>query len=75
MPEVATFEEFGTPAGRVWGLIAGFNTLPDYHASIAQSVLSKGGVERELTMTDEAGGGIVVERLVFFDDENREFSY
>lgn len=75
MPEVATFEEFDTPADRVWGLIAGFNTLPDYHASIAQSVLSKGGVERELTMTDEAGGGIVVERLVFFDDESREFSY
>ena len=75
MPEVATWEEFDTPADRVWGLIAGFNTLPDYHASIAKSVLSKGGVERELTMTEEAGGGIVVERLVFFDDETRAFSY
>ena len=49
MPEVATSEEFSTPAERVWELIAGFDTLPDYHSSIAKSALSKGGVQRELT--------------------------
>ena len=75
MPDVVTSEEFETPADRVWDLIAGFNTLPDYHAAVEASVLSKGGAERRLTMTDEAGGGTVVERLMSFDDEKRTFSY
>ena len=75
MPDVVTSEEFETPADRVWDLIAGFNTLPDYHAAVEASVLAKGGAERRLTMTDEAGGGTVVERLMSFDDEERSFSY
>ncbi|MCY7303210.1 MAG: SRPBCC family protein [Thermoleophilia bacterium] len=75
MPEVVTSEEFETPADRVWDFIAGFDTLPDYHAAVEASVLSKGGAERRLTMTDEAGGGTVVERLMSFDDERRTFGY
>jgi len=73
--EVKTQCDFNASADKVWNLIAGFNTLPDYHGSITKSELMKGGAERHLTMSDEAGGGIVVERLVRYDDDTREFSY
>jgi hypothetical protein len=75
MVEVKTQCDFNTSANEVWNLIAGFNTLPDYHGSIKKSEPKKGGAERHLTMADEAGGGIVVERLVRYDDEARAFSY
>jgi len=72
---VETSQEFNLPAAAVWNLIAGFNTLPDYHASVPESQLSKGGAVRYLTISEEAGGGTVVERLVNFDDEAMTFSY
>ena len=73
--KVETSHEFELPAAAVWNLIAGFNTLPDYHASVPKSRLSKGGAVRHLTISEDAGGGIVVERLVNFDDEAMTFSY
>ncbi len=73
--EVETSHEFKLPAAAVWDLIAGFNTLPDYHASVPASRLSHGGAVRYLTISEEAGGGTVVERLVNFDDEAMTFSY
>jgi uncharacterized sulfatase len=72
---VETSHEFNLPAAAVWNLIAGFNTLPDYHASVPASRLSHGGAVRYLTISDEAGGGTVVERLVNYDDEAMTFSY
>jgi hypothetical protein len=72
---VETAAVFPLPAERVWKLIAGFNTLPDYHASITSSEVSEGGVVRKIGLTEAAGGGFVVERLVYFNDETREFSY
>ncbi len=72
---VVTSHEFNLPAEKVWDLIAGFNTLPDYHEAVPESRLAKGGVVRYLTISEEAGGGIVVERLVNFDDEAMTFSY
>ena len=75
MVDVKTQCDMNISADKVWNLIAGFNTLPDYHGSIAKSELKKGGAERHLTMSDDAGGGIVVERLVRYDDDAREFSY
>ncbi|MGL5018289.1 MAG: SRPBCC family protein [Luteolibacter sp.] len=63
------------PAERVWKLIAGFDTLPDYHASITTSELLEGGAVRKIGLTEPAGGGHVVERLVYFNDATREFSY
>jgi sugar phosphate isomerase/epimerase len=72
---VATGADLPFPADTVWKLIAGFNTLPDYHASITSSELSEGGVVRKIGLTEEAGGGYVVERLVYFNDVTREFSY
>ncbi|MCU0794987.1 MAG: SRPBCC family protein [Akkermansiaceae bacterium] len=72
---VDTSSELPFPAERVWKLIAGFDSLPDYHASITSSELSEGGVVRKIGLTEAAGGGFVVERLVYFNDESREFSY
>lgn len=72
---VNTSEELPYPAEKVWKLIAGFNSLPDYHGSITTSELLEGGVVRKIGLTEAAGGGHVVERLVYFNDESREFSY
>jgi hypothetical protein len=72
---VNTTADLDFPAEKVWKLIAGFDTLPDYHASITTSELSEGGVVRKIGLTEPAGGGHVVERLVYFNDETREFSY
>lgn len=73
--KVETSHEFELPAAAIWDLIAGFNTLPDYHASVPASRLSKGGAVRHLTISEEAGGGTVVERLVNYDDDAMTFSY
>lgn len=72
---VETSVELPFSAQSVWKIIAGFDTLPDYHASITTSELSEGGVVRKIGLTEPAGGGYVVERLVYFNDETREFSY
>ena len=72
---VKTSQELDFPAADVWDLIAGFNTLPDYHAAVPKSRVSKGGTVRHLTISEDAGGGIVVERLKQFDDEAMTFSY
>jgi hypothetical protein len=72
---VNTSEELPYSAEKVWKLIAGFDTLPDYHASITTSELLEGGTVRKIGLTESAGGGFVVERLVYFNDESREFSY
>ncbi|MCP4313621.1 MAG: SRPBCC family protein [Bacteroidetes bacterium] len=73
--KVETSHDFKLPAAAVWNLIAGFHTLPDYHTSVPESRLSHGGAVRYLTISEEAGGGTVVERLVNYDDEAMTFSY
>lgn len=72
---VETSQKLDLPADKVWKLIAGFNTLPDYHAAITTSELFEGGVMRKIGITEEAGGGFVVERLMYFNQNTREFSY
>ena len=72
---VETSQEFDFPAAAVWNLISGFNTLSDYHAAVPESRLSDDGSTRYLTISEEAGGGTVVERLKQFDDEAMTFSY
>ena len=72
---VRTSQDLNFPASAVWKLIAGFNTLPDYHASVPESRLSTDGSVRYLTISEDAGGGVVVERLKEFNDEEMTFSY
>ncbi|MET8472891.1 SRPBCC family protein [Streptomyces sp. NPDC006422] len=56
----------------VWRLIGGFGSLPDWLPYIPQSELGEGGRVRRLTNQD---GGVIVERLVAFDDAERRYSY
>ncbi|MBK1877464.1 SRPBCC family protein [Pelagicoccus mobilis] len=72
---VQTSHEFQLPASAVWKLISGFNTLPKYHAAVPESHLSEDGSIRYLTISEDAGGGVVVERLMEFDHEDMNFSY
>jgi len=72
---VRTSQDLNYPASAVWKLIAGFNTLPDYHAAVPESRLSTDGSTRYLTISEDAGGGVVVERLKEFNDDEMTFSY
>lgn len=72
---VQTSRALPFPPKDVWKLIAGFNTLPDYHAAVPESRLAEGGAVRYITISEDAGGGIVVERLMAFDEEEKSFSY
>lgn len=57
---------------RVWNLIGGFGSLPDWLPSIPGSTALEGGRVRRLTNAD---GGVVVERLVDFNEAERHYSY
>ena len=60
------------PPDRVWQLIGGFGSLPDWMPYIPKSELSEGGRVRHL---ENPGGDAIVERLVAFDDVARSYSY
>ncbi|MGW4909246.1 SRPBCC family protein [Streptomyces sp. NPDC004270] len=60
------------PADRVWQLIGGFGSLPDWLPYITESRLSEGGRLRTLT---NAEGGVIVERLEAFDEAARGYTY
>ncbi|MFD5377757.1 SRPBCC family protein [Streptomyces griseoincarnatus] len=60
------------PADRVWQLIGGFDSLPDWLPYIPTSTLSEGGRVRSLTNEE---GGVIVERLEAFDNQARSYSY
>ncbi|AYN37805.1 SRPBCC family protein [Streptomyces dangxiongensis] len=69
-----TTASLGIPAApdRVWQLVGGFGSLPDWLPYIPQSRLGEGG--RVRTLTNEEGG-VIVERLEAFDNEARTYSY
>ncbi|WP_405505466.1 SRPBCC family protein [Streptomyces cyaneofuscatus] len=64
--------ELPVPADRVWRLIGGFDSLPDWLPYIPTSDLSEGGRVRTLVNED---GGVIVERLEAFDNAARSYSY
>ncbi len=59
-------------AAEVWQLIGGFDSLPDWLPYIPQSELSEGGRVRRLATPD---GGVIVERLMSFSEQDRSYSY
>ncbi|WP_329126762.1 SRPBCC family protein [Streptomyces sp. NBC_01465] len=59
-------------ADRVWQLIGGFGSLPDWLPYITESLLGEGGRVRTLT---NAEGGVIVERLESFDASARSYEY
>lgn len=59
-------------AERVWNLIGGFDSLPDWLPYIPTSTLSEGGRVRHLANPD---GDAIVERLEAFDQAGRSYTY
>ncbi|MFE3505435.1 SRPBCC family protein [Kitasatospora sp. NPDC059160] len=57
---------------KVWELIGGFDSLPDWLPYIPESTASEGGRVRSLKNPD---GEVIVERLVGFDEAARHYSY
>ncbi|MFE1993419.1 SRPBCC family protein [Streptomyces parvulus] len=64
--------DVAVPPDRVWQLIGGFDALPDWLPYISESVAAEGGRVRRLRNEE---GGVIVERLVAFDDAARSYSY
>ncbi|MCF2128188.1 SRPBCC family protein [Strepomyces sp. STD 3.1] len=64
--------DVAVPPDRVWQLIGGFDALPDWLPYICESVAAEGGRVRRLRNEE---GGMIVERLVAFDDAARSYSY
>lgn len=57
---------------RVWELIGGFGSLPDWLPYIPESTFSEGGRVRHLKNPE---GDTIVERLMEFNEEQRFYSY
>ncbi|WP_103531099.1 SRPBCC family protein [Streptomyces sp. SM11] len=71
MTSTTASTELPVSADRVWQLIGGFGSLPDWLPYIPASELSEGG--RVRTLVNE-GGGVIVERLEAFDNASRSCS-
>ncbi|MEU2735916.1 SRPBCC family protein [Streptomyces sp. NPDC007095] len=72
MATTAATIDIPAPAARVWQLIGGFDSLPDWLPYIPKSTVSEGGRVRSLTNEE---GGVIVERLEAFDNQARTYSY
>lgn len=64
--------EIPASADKVWQLMGGFGSLPEWAPVIVTSVLREGGRVRRLETAD---GAEVVERLLSFDEQARRYSY
>ncbi|GGJ87647.1 SRPBCC family protein [Pseudomonas matsuisoli] len=60
------------PAEQVWRLIGGFDSLPKWLPMITASEAGEGGRVRTLTLED---GGVIVERLQVFNEQERNYRY
>ncbi|MEV6976079.1 SRPBCC family protein [Kitasatospora sp. NPDC093806] len=61
----------GTP-DEVWNLIGGFDSLPDWLPYIPESTALEGGRVRRLRNPE---GEVIIERLVAFNETERQYSY
>ncbi|MFE4016596.1 SRPBCC family protein [Streptomyces sp. NPDC059101] len=57
---------------KVWSLIGGFDALPDWLPYIPESTALEGGRVRRLKSPE---GEVVIERLVDFNETERQYSY
>ena len=60
MAKVSMSADVNVSADRLWSLIGGFNSLPDWHPAVEKSELENEGETRTLSL---AGGGTIVEKL------------
>ena len=72
MASTTTFIDIDATPDRVWNLIKGFNSLPDWLPYIPASTLSEGGSVRHLA---NPAGEAIIERLEKYDHTARSYSY
>lgn len=72
MASASSSVDLPVPADRVWQLIGGFGSLPDWLPYIPRSELGEGGRTRHLANPD---GSTIVERLPAFDEKGRSYTY
>src|SRR5262245_36102035 len=72
MAKVSMSTQLPGSLNQVWGLIGGFNALPDWHPAVEKSELPEGGRVRRL---QQAGGASIVERLESFSENEHMYSY
>ena len=72
MAQASASIELPVSAEKVWQLIGGFNSLPDWSPNIPRSEATEGGRVRHL---DTSNGVTIVERLEKFDNAARSYSY
>ena len=72
MAEAFAGLDVALPAAKVWQLIGGFGSLPDWLPYIPKSELTDGGRVRHLS---NPAGDPIVERLLAFDEDARSYRY
>ena len=72
MAKVSIKTDLDASADKVWEMIGGFNSLPDWHPAIEKSELTEAGSVRQLSL---AGGGTLIEKLESVDDNERVYTY
>jgi Polyketide cyclase / dehydrase and lipid transport len=72
MAKVSVSTKLAAPADKVWSLIGGWNTVPDWHPAVEKSETEQGGQFRRLQFTD---GAEITERLEKFDRDGRTYTY
>ena len=72
MAEAFAALDVALPAAKVWQLIGGFGSLPDWLPYIPKSELTDGGRVRHLS---NPNGDPIIERMLSFDESARSYSY
>ncbi|MBA1149502.1 SRPBCC family protein [Ectothiorhodospiraceae bacterium WFHF3C12] len=78
MVKVFVTSVIDAPASAVWGVVRGFNEMPDWHPLIARSRIEQGrpqdqiGCVRDFELTD---GGRIREQLLSLSEFDYSFSY
>src|SRR5262249_21510485 len=72
MAQASASIDLAASADKVWQLIGGFNSLPDWSPNIPRSETTEGGRVRHVATSN---GVTIVERLEKFDNAARSYSY
>lgn len=72
MSDVRISIAIARPVDEVWSMLGGYDWLPRWLDAIVSSNLSDGGRLRYLKT---AAGAVIVERLLTFDEDARQYSY
>ena len=72
MAQASAIVDIAASPDRVWQLIGGFDSLPDWLPYIPKSKLSDGGRVRHLAGLN---GETIAERLEAFDNAHRNYTY